>query len=1264
MVFASYLPPSFSTIKGQPSFSQSSPRTSVDQVLTALTQLATLRLDATRALVSLFDSNSQYFIAEATPTSSLHPAEVSGQQQSPWLCGTAVARPFGICDRVVAPSSEHSTERASAGGVSNDFSLPIFVIHDILDDKHFADRPFVQRYWSRCRFYAGIPLRTRRGIDIGVLCILDAKPRNGLDGAEMRFLRELSDTVMGHLDANRISYEQRRTERMVRGMDSFIEGATCLTGWHERPKLYSFKSYHGKHSDTSTSLSRVQGTDPYPGRFSAVIDAGTLCCQNYAEEGSETAVHGSTHMDTSNVAHCSTLSGSELQHADAHTVPSRGFGDDDSASKVNRVFSRAANILREAIEVDGVLFLEASAACTGADLAASDNAEQTSGASSSSEESSSVTASNGASANFCPLLASSTNCPSSTGVPNMTTTMPARILRKLLRRYPRGKVFNFDENGLVLSSDNSGEETHDSSHSSQHYTSRNGKTWKLENNTRARRGVYETLADICPGARCIGFAPVWDQQNNRWYAGAFAYTKASTRLFSARGELSYLNAFGSVAMTEVSRLKAAIAERSKMDMLSSLSHELRSPLHGVILGLETLQDGSAPLKTFHKEVLQTAEMCSRTLLDTVDHLLDWTKINSLTPSNAHRRNSAPVAEERGRHRSEVGTKTPAVGLATSVPLDVLIEEVAESCFAGHTYRILAVTQFASATQDFSPGLGKDVLLRLDGAQAALDNGKMTHMPRAQGDVGPVVTIDIDAAEAWTVFTDPGAIRRIIMNLLGNSLKYTPEGFIRLIVSQRPGSLGRKPLQRGTQVICVTVTDSGRGISRDFLKNHLFIPFTQEDRLSPGVGLGLSLVRRIASKLGGRVQVQSKVGRGTTVSVEIPVGVPVGDAPPSSWPGTTGEASHEFAKQVNDLKGLSVCLTGFRSGMIPTGDIPGSTAQRDEYDVMASICRDWLAMQVLEHHPDPMRMADIVICRHGEEAHAMRKGLTTLASLAIIVICHDVTQASDMASKAAEKQHPWPCTVEFISQPYVFISSFLSLPNANECGRVGPRKLARTIVASLRRRKHTLPSNLSADLTPPAELDQIADTLKLTRVADAPDCGSETYCGDISTVFEATGTPAPSLAQGSPIAQHSLEAQFMTGHQTRSETEAFLLVDDNPVNLGILSAFMRRLGQPHDLARNGQEAVDKFHKRAGAYKCIIMDISMPVLDGFTATRLIRQHEKQTGTRPSSVIALTGLASADAQRDATACGVDVFLVKPLKFAELTRILMSRGLIHRDN
>ncbi len=176
----------------------------------------------------------------------------------------------------------------------------------------------------------------------------------------------------------------------------------------------------------------------------------------------------------------------------------------------------------------------------------------------------------------------------------------------------------------------------------------------------------------------------------------------------------------------------------------------------------------------------------------------------------------------------------------------------------------------------------------------------------------------------------------------------------------------------------------------------------------------------------------------------------------------------------------------------------------------------------------------------------------------------------------------------------------------------------------------------------------------------------------------------------------------------------LLVDDNAINLKLLVVFARRQGLSYSEAMNGLEAFEKFKSRATAileasasasasasaptpglgltsasalalnpllppppppllrtvtapaatgtrtrpFDVVLIDISMPVMDGLEATRRIRQLEAERGLPRSTIVALTGLASAQDQRDAVDAGVDMYLVKPVKFADIERLFQGRG------
>ncbi len=115
-----------------------------------------------------------------------------------------------------------------------------------------------------------------------------------------------------------------------------------------------------------------------------------------------------------------------------------------------------------------------------------------------------------------------------------------------------------------------------------------------------------------------------------------------------------------------------------------------------------------------------------------------------------------------------------------------------------------------------------------------------------------------------VRTDPGKLRQIMLNLLANAVKFTDHGRVVL------------ELEQGDPGFRVHVRDSGRGIpARDL--ERIFEPFTQLDqsntRINGGTGLGLAIARRYAELLGCAIRVESRMGAGSTFTVEVPLTAP-------------------------------------------------------------------------------------------------------------------------------------------------------------------------------------------------------------------------------------------------------------------------------------------------------------------------------------------------------------------------------------------------------
>lgn len=82
------------------------------------------------------------------------------------------------------------------------------------------------------------------------------------------------------------------------------------------------------------------------------------------------------------------------------------------------------------------------------------------------------------------------------------------------------------------------------------------------------------------------------------------------------------------------------------------------------------------------------------------------------------------------------------------------------------------------------------------------------------------------------------------------------------------------------------------------------------------------------------------------------------------------------------------------------------------------------------------------------------------------------------------------------------------------------------------------------------------------------------------------------------------------------------MDDSADNRLLVQAYLKRSPYQLDLAENGEVAVEKF--KSGKYDLVLMDMQMPVLDGYTATRTIRAWESQSGLKATPIIALTAFA----------------------------------------
>lgn len=143
-------------------------------------------------------------------------------------------------------------------------------------------------------------------------------------------------------------------------------------------------------------------------------------------------------------------------------------------------------------------------------------------------------------------------------------------------------------------------------------------------------------------------------------------------------------------MAEASRIAFMAAERQKGDFVGSISHELRSPLHGILASVEFLAD--TEFDPFQNNLVDTISSCGRTLLDTVNHILDYSKMNAyeknwLTAKKSRAQKSTVAIKSRAAVVNQFDKDAPPLmNLYATTDVAAIAEEVVEGIYAGQIYQ--------------------------------------------------------------------------------------------------------------------------------------------------------------------------------------------------------------------------------------------------------------------------------------------------------------------------------------------------------------------------------------------------------------------------------------------------------------------------------------------------------------------------------------------------------------------------------------------------
>ena len=409
-----------------------------------------------------------------------------------------------------------------------------------------------------------------------------------------------------------------------------------------------------------------------------------------------------------------------------------------------------------------------------------------------------------------------------------------------------------------------------------------------------------------------------------------------------------------------------------------------------------------------------------------------------------------------------------------------------------------------------------------------------------------LAIDIDPGADLEIVGDPGRLRQILINLAGNAVKFTEKGEIIITVEQAAKSQEEVTLH-------FTISDTGIGIPEEKQKV-IFDVFAQADssmtRKYGGSGLGLAISSQLVDLLGGRIWVESAVGKGSRF---------------------------HFTARFGRLK--------------EAADKPAAPAK------LMAASRPLL---LVEDNRSCLDLLKKLVAHWGFK--------TTCAESAdeAIVILDDIR----------DKEKPCPLVLLDANLPghdsFMILDYIKNNPD-----------IARSAVVMISSANSRVEATLWIKLGIPAYLNKPIKPSELKKV-----------------LLEVLGVV--------PQTQELPPSEPKPTEPTLRQTYRVLIAEDNLVNQRVAFYMLEKQGHQVTGVMNGEEALEALEK--GNFELVLMDVQMPRMDGFQATKLIRQKEKKTGEH-IPIIAMTAHAMKGDREKCLEMGMDDYISKPLNAQQLT-------------
>ncbi len=571
--------------------------------------------------------------------------------------------------------------------------------------------------------------------------------------------------------------------------------------------------------------------------------------------------------------------------------------------------------------------------------------------------------------------------------------------------------------------------------------------------------------------------------------------------------------------------------------------------------------------------------------------------------------------------------------------------------------------------------------------------------------GLALQIEADALAPSQLVVDSQRLQQILKNLLANAVKFTEHGKVSLHV--RAGGQGR---------IRFEVCDSGIGIAREQLQV-IFEAFRQADgstrRRYGGTGLGLSISRDLAERMGGSIQVDSEPGRGSCFILELPLqGAPASNA-------TDNSVAPVAAPAMAAVPAMPVPATAAVAPTTTVPSVADDRGRRQRAGRLILAVEDDAtfaeALVALAHELD----FDCVVAGTAEEALTLASelrpngilldiGLPDVSGLSVLErlkrnpdtrhIPVHVVSAMDRSQVARELG-----AIGFAIKPTTRERLVSAIEQLEQTSQRDVRRLL--IVEDDSELRHNLELLLGRDQLQIVAVGTLAGALEqlstvtfdcmvmdlslpdgsgydlLEHMAGNDDVGFPpviVYTGRAlgreeeqrlrryskSIIIKGARSPERLLDEVT-LFLHSVEASLPTDQQrllrearrrdTVLDGRTVLLAEDDVRNIFALSSVLEPLGVTLEIARNGQEAVDRLAERE--VDLVLMDIMMPEKDGLAAMREIRA---QRHLQDLPIIALTAKAMPDDRERCLQAGANDYIAKPIdvdKLVSLCRVWCSR-------